>query len=354
MADWEEPFTAHYRFMRVSRQTGLETEELSMFEQGGSITRNSDTSTKESGKANITGDFDIGSDLVRIYLDATGMYTGWQESAVLGTFLPSVSSRDVDGPMSSSSVDLDGRLKELDDDDFDGPITIEAGSKPVEEAKKIAEGCGLTVIADDSDYTLSTTWTFGAESDEKGKLDAVNALLDIAGFASADTDEMGNVLMRRYVDPTERPVAHRFVEGPNARFLAQMDDELDTSDVKNVMKAIYSTQDVTVIGIAEDDDPNSRWSTVTLGRRIVGTERYNDEATQEQANAKAKELLANSQSVIHRVTFEHTYIPNVRITDAVSIDFSTGGVSGDFVTRTQKITLGAGCMFKDEVKRSER
>lgn len=354
MADWTEPFTAVYRFMRVDHATMLETERLTNLEQSGSITRDSDTEIKERGRLTAHGVFDIGADYLRVYLDATGMYTGWKESRALGTFVPSVSSRDVDGPSSTSSVSLSGLLKVVDDDDFDAPVTLEQGANVLEYVTGLLEDMGLRVEADESNYALSSTWSFGVDSNESGKLSAINELLDIAGFYSAMTDEYGTVKLMRYVRPGDRKPIHSFVEGRNARFLKQVTDELDTSDVKNVMRAIYSTQEATVIGIAIDDDPSSKWSTVTLGRRIVGSQRYNDEVDQETADAKALELLVNSQSVIHRVTIQHTYVPGLGITDAVTADYPTGGVSGVFVTRTQDINLGVGCLVESEVKRSER
>lgn len=354
MTDWAEPFTASYRFMRVDHSTMMETERLTSLEQSGSISRNQDTALKESGRLTAHGPFDIGADFLRVYLDAEGMYTGWRESVVLGTFLASTSSREVDGPNSTSSVSLTGLLKIADDDDFDAPVTLQAGEDVVSFCASVLEDIGLRVERDESDFTLSVPWVFGAESGEEGKLDAVNELLDMAGFSSARTDPMGTVQLRRYVDPSGRSPSHAFAEGRNARFLTTMTDELDTSEVRNVVKAIYSTQNGTVIGVAEDDDPASPWSTASLGRRIVGVYRYSDDADQVAADAKAAELLAGSRSVIRRVTLEHVIVPGVSIGDVFSADYPTGSVSGDFAVRTQDIDLGAGCMVTTEGKRSER
>ena len=355
MTDWTEPFLARYRFMRVDHSTYLETEEVGNLEQSGSITRNQDTSLKESGKLTAHGRFDIGPDFLRVYLDATGLYTGWEESVALGTFITSASDRDIDGPYSKSSVNLTGLLKMVDDDDFDAPVTLEAGQPVVQYVRQVLEGCGLWVEADDSDYSLSAAWTFGAGSGEDGKLSAVNELLDMAGFSSARTDEMGVVQLRRYVEPSKRSPSHEFVEGRNARFLSQMTEVVDSSKVKNVMRVIYTSQNKTVVGVAEDNDPSSRWSTVTLGRRVVGTERYQDEVDQETADSKAMELLVSSQSITRKVNISHVIVPGLTISDVVSVDYSTGGVSGaGFAIRTQDIDLGDGCIVKSEVRRSER
>lgn len=355
MADWSEPFTAEYRHMRVSRATGREVGLLAQFDQSGTLSYNVDKQTKASGSCSVHAPLDIGADLVRVYLDATGQVTGWQESVCLGTYLPSVASYEIDGVVRKAPVALDGRLKELADDDFDVPLSVPAGSDPVAYAAEIVRDCGLSVAGEvESGYELSVPWSFGLDSGERGKLTAVNALLALAGFSSADTDAMGNVVFSRYVELADRAPVHTFEEGPGARFLARAADERDSSQVANVVRAVYSTQESTVIGSAVDSDPASEWSTATVGRRIAKTYDYNDEATQEQADAKAAELLRTEQSVIRRVTVRHVIVPGLVSGDAVAILWPTGGVSGKFSVRTQDIDLGAGCMVTSELKRTER
>lgn len=346
--DWSEPFHSEYRFMRVSRSSGAETARLAGFLDGGSIERNADTQVKEKGSVTHSGPLDLGADLVRVYLDATGMYTGWSASVPLGTFLPSTTSRDVEGAVSTCKVDLTGRLGELAQDQFERPVSVPSGADPVAKAAEIARSAGLDVIADASPYRLSTAWTFGLDNkDGDSKLDAVNDLLEIAGFSSAATDPMGRVLMRSYAPPGEREPVHAFAEGKDARFLRTMTDERDVSRVANVVVVVYSDQESTVIGTAVDSDPRSPYSTTSMGRRIVARYEYSDAATQRQADAKAAELLKTNQSVVRRVTFTHTYAP-LTVGDVVSMDYATGGVRESLAIRTQAIDLGAGCTVKCE------
>lgn len=358
MADWSLPFTVTYRFMRVSRADGLETAKLSGFQTGGSITRNIDTDTYDSATVNYAGKLDIGSDLIRIYADVE-FIDGTTTSEALGTFLPTITSYDLHGSQASCTVNLDSRLLELSEDSFDSPQTLQAGSNAIAFARQIIENAGLTCLADDSDYTLSTTWTFGlsensSSSGEGGSLlQAVNSLCDLAGFSSAYADPYGNICLEKYVEPARRGVLHSFVEGENARFLSEVTQERDTSEVANVIYTIYETEDATIIGEAVDDDPNSEFSTVTLGRRRVAKYSYNDETTQSAADAKALELLATNQSVINRVTIEHTYVP-VTCNNAVRFEYPTAGITGDFTIRTQTINLDAGILTKSELRSFER
>lgn len=356
MADWHEPFAASYRFMRVSRATGYEIGRLDGI-RGGTLQINRDTATFEAGTVASASLLDLGSDLVRGYLDAE-WGDGAAESVCLGTWLASIPSRDVDGPLDSCTAYLDGRLQELQDDSFPAPITVGAGGNIVDTARAIAEAAGLPVSATPSDAVLGAAWAFGLESDAGGdggsKLEAVNSLLSLAGYSAAYTDPMGTVIMSPYVDPSRRQPVWIFEEGIAATFLAEAREERDSREVANVAMAIYETDDATVIGEAVDDDPMSPYSTVSLGRRKVAKHSYNSTATQAEADAKAEELLRTNQSTIRRVTLRHVRCP-ARVGDAVEVRWPSAGITGTYVVRAQSVEIGsAGCLTTSELRAFER
>lgn len=356
MADWTQPFVAAYRLVRVSRTTLMELGTLpNAVLDGSTITRNVDTTEYESASVKMVGSVDVGADLLRVYLDAT-FEDGTTEHVALGTFSVATPKRDVRGALSEWEVKLSGRLADVNEDEFERPVTIPAGSYAVAEAAAILQGCGLDVIYDESSWQLSADWVVGLGSSDDSptsKLAVVNQLLSLAGFSSAITDGYGRALLRQYRDPADRAPSLTFAEGVNARFLTEAEDERDVTDVANVVVAAYSTQDSTTIGTAYDDDPRSPYGISTLGRRKVKRYEYNDEATQVQADAKAEELLRTQQSVIHRVTLSHVW-SDVLPTDVVGVEWPTAGISDTFAVRTQSIQLGAGCLTKSELRRFER
>lgn len=356
MADWHRPFTATYRFMRVSRSTGYETAQLDGI-KGGTLQLNQDTATFESATLGTASYFDLGSDLVRCYLDAE-WDDGTAESVCLGTWLATIPGRSVDGVQETCTAYCDGRLQELQDDSFSAPVTVDAGENIVSTAAAIAQQAGLTVVYTPSDATLGTAWTFGLESqgeeDGGSKLDAVNSLLSLAGYGSASTDTMGRVVMAPYVDPDRRTPVWTFEEGLNATFLSKAEEERDSRDVCNVVLAIYESDEQTTIGEAVDDDPMSPYSTVRLGRRKVAKYTYNDSATQAKADAKAAELLKTQQSTIRRVKLSHVRCP-ARVGDVVQVKWPSAGISGTYVVRTQTVDIGsAGCLTQSELRAFER
>lgn len=356
MADWTVPFESAYRFMRVSRTTGYEVGQIDGI-RGGTIQLNQDTATFEGGTVETARFFDVGADLVRGYLDAT-WEDGTSESACLGTWLASIPSRDIDGVVEACTVYLDGRLQELQDDSFEVPVTYAAGTNIVDAAKAIAVQAGLPVNATPSSAVLGAAWTFGlqSEGEEDGgsKLDAINALLRMAGYSAASTDPTGTVVMEPYVDPAGRSPAWSFVEGVGATFLSKAVEERDSRDVCNVVLAIFETDDATTIGTAVDDDPMSPYSTVSLGRRKVAKYTYNGTATQSAADRKADELLATQQSTIRRVTLSHVRCP-ARVGDVVTVDWPSAGISGTYAIRKQAVSIGSpGCMTQSELRAFER
>lgn len=358
MPDWTKPFESGWRWVRVSRSTGYETEQLGNLTTG-SLSINSNTTVFESASVNCIGMLDVGHDFVRCYLDAR-WDDGTTESVCMGTWLANVPSRDVYGSYEECTVRLDGRLIELDEDSFENIVTVAKGQDPVAYAKSVCEASGLTVLQlDPYSGTLGSTWRFGLEGmsmDEDyigSKLKAVNSLLREAAFRSSETDVYGNVLFRKRIDYDAAPI-WTFAEGINATFLSSATDERDVTEIANKVIAVYETEEATTIGIAEDNDPASPWSTVSLGRVRCKVYHYDTTATQQKANDRAARLLNEQQSVTRRVTISHVYCP-VRVGDIVSIDYPSARISGKFAIRTQEIELGgAGCLTKSELRRFER
>lgn len=360
MADWTKPFESGWRWVRVSRLTGYETEQLPNLTTG-SLTINSDTDTFESASVDCIGALDVGNDLVRCYLDATWP-DGTTESVCMGTWLPSIPSRDVSGSYQECSVQLDGRLLELAEDSFENIYTVKANQNPVSKAKSICEGANLKVVqADTFSGTLGTNWRFGLDgmngegiADSGSKLQAVNGLLAAADFRAAQTDPFGNVVFRKDAEIDSTTPVWDFREGPSATFLNEATDEFDATDVANKVIAVFETEGATTIGIATDTDPASPWSTVSMGRTKAKVYNFDSAVTQAQANRKAADLLRTQQSVVHRVTIQHVHCP-VRVGDVVSINYGSAGIAGTFIVRTQDVDLGsAGCLTKSELRRFVR
>lgn len=360
MPDWKKRFASSYRYMRVDRKTNLDVERLRNICNGGTIERNLDTNY-ETGKVSYKGALDLGSDLLRVYLEAA-FPDGSIHLEPLGTFLVSTPKRPIGQAL--AEADLSGRLAEVDEDEFDQPRLVPAGTNAVDYAAKLLREAGLEVNADQSDFKLTTAWVVGAigngESNYRTRLKAVNALLAAAGFSSASCDPLGRVLLRKYIEPDKRAPTMVMEEGKGARFVDDGTEEFDKSKVANVVHIDYSTSDESIRGTAIDSDPNSEYSTVRRGwRKAVSYTRselpHGSTAAERQANAnaEAQSLLATEQSAIHRLTATHIYAP-VGISDAIDVRWPSEGISGNFAIRKQTLTLVGGCPMELEMRRFER
>ena len=379
MADWTKPFEASYAWWRVPRSSyrhpvpelgsgdpgffdiGTEVERITNI-TGGTIEVNDNTNTFETANATCIGPLDIGTDLIRCHMTAT-WEDGTVEDVVLGTFVPNVPRRDVRDSYEKREVQLDGRLMEMDTDSFEDVYVIPKGDNGFGHYSPIVRESGLTFantyvrLNDVPIQPTNATLTFGldAEGEKAGgsKLDFLNTLTSLWGYRAAKTDEYGRIRMQLPIDYDADPV-WRFVEGINATFLADVTDERDTTDVCNVVLAIYESPDATVIGTAVDDDPTHEHSTVSMGRRKVAKYKYQDTVTQEQADATAQRLLVTQQSVVHRVTVQHVWC-GTRVGDVVELDYPSAEISGKFAIVQQSIEIGsAGCMTTSELRRFER
>lgn len=363
MVNWNRPFSAQFRVAVVDRVSGNETAVLNNVKVGGVIERNLDTKIKESAQVEFSDNVTFGSSRVRLYAHVT-FADGEQTSVVLGTFVPNVPKWHIGDGLQVKKLDLYGLLQELEDDMFEQPITIKKGSFAVDEAARICSESGVTVAPyNRGSYQLKDTWTFGmygSNSEQNGsKLDAVNALLELAGFQSARTDELGRVLLLPYSETSERSVSYTF-SSENAQFLDNVDIERDMGDVANVVKVVYWSTDKEFTGIAVDDNPKSELSTVSRGRRVVRAytfsnipDKMSDDAIRKLAHDKAVELLNGSQAVVHRVKFVHMLAP-VTLGDDVSFQWREFGISGAYRVRVQHITLDAGIPVECEARRFER
>lgn len=361
MADWTKPFEARYVWKRVPRLSykgggssgyshgiGSETETVKLLTEG-TIETNSDTATFESGTAYCMNMPDIGTDLLRCHMVAT-WEDGTTEDVVLGTFLPNVPAKGIG---TRTTIKLDGRLMELRDDAFYTPRTIARGVDCGSYAQLLCWERGITTTLPfpATGRTLGTTWALGFDEDSDTVLATVNELLRQAGMRSASTDEYGRVRLRLPVDYSSNPV-WTFREGAGAVMLNEATDEKDATGVCNVVKVTYETNDATTVGVAED--MTSKWSIANLGRRKVAQYKYNDTATQAQANSKAQELLDSQLSVVRRVTITHVWC-GARTGDVVALEWPSQGISGNFAIRKQEISVGsAGCLCTSELRRFER
>jgi hypothetical protein len=188
--------------------------------------------------------------LVRIiysFNDDNGEYGEY----VIGTFIVCYSSttniadygsgRDgsmyVSGTANGYSV-----LKVLKDRVVGMPLTVKAGSNPVDVARSyIKDLFGLRVDYAPSTYTLVSDHTF--EPDDS-YLTIVNWLLSTAGYASVSPSKDGVCMMFPDVEPTKGGTMFTFTNDDQSIMYPEVVEENDWQDTPNVARLYYETDEM--------------------------------------------------------------------------------------------------------------
>lgn len=346
--DWHSSeFKTSYQYVQVDRSTFADKQELEVFENGGQIDRKALTATKVSGYVPFVSMPEIGNDFLRIYLTAEA--AGQRQKVALGTFLVSAPSSTLTGkrdymqiPLRTGAAALDSLLRIVDEQHFSSPVSLSAGTLAIGAARAIVEAEGLSVVADSSTVELQKDMVFDSG---ENKLDAINMLLEYAGFSSLDIDGYGTARMRRYVDPALLSAAVVWSDRvPGCTFVPEVKHEFDKSNVPNKVIAIYSSEQTTMTAVAINDDPGNQYSTVSRGREVTHVETVSEVESQAALEAKARQVLISLTSAVEHITIEHSFEP-FELGDGAMLDYSAAGqqFSGVVVSSSMKLAPSMPC-----------
>ena len=332
--DWHIPREGVYRFRRVSYATRQEIEELSSIEPGGTITRNTNTDLKESGKLTAVGPLSIGDDLIRIYYVVEDD-DGGEEAMAIATMHASVESSTYTSATETCTVTLYSALLTLQGAELTASLTIPSGTVAVSQAAALITGLGLPVIASPSAKALTADRSYDAGSTY---LKVVNDLLDFAGYWSALVDGWGRVVLAPYEAPADRSSVWDFKDGENCIYLPDVSTTTDAFSVPNVCILTSSTSGAGLIGTYTNADPASPYSTVSRGRSIAMTDTVSDAVDQADLVTRAKIKLATATSATEITTIKHAYAP-VSIGDVVGFAWGRHSLACDGSVQSQDISL---------------
>lgn len=310
---------------------------------GGSLEWNDLSDVKASGSLDYIEKPDIGNDLLRVVSVSTDLTTGEFERVVHGTYLVSTPSSTYRGAIEEGTTDLYSVLQVLAEDYFEEPFVLGAGATVVTAAANIVVSAGLPVVASPSDVQIAGDIVF--DSDDS-KLEIVNSLLEMAGFASADCDGYGRVLFRPCGGDLQAP-RWSLADDATCLFRSGITHEFDVFSVPNVVVVgcKSSGEDDVAPGIAVNDDPGSPFSTVSRGRRIVLHETVSNVADHDALQAKAERTLLEKMALADDYEVAHSYIP-LNMGEVCALRYDKAGVRCDnlvAVRRNMKLRPGMEC-----------
>jgi hypothetical protein len=215
----------------------------------------------------LTELFEPLSDRVRAHALLAMPDGGWCEW-VLGTFHLNIAATSWATAAGPTTLDGQDSLIVLVEDKFDTRYRVAKNANYRTAVVAILNGAGFakTNIATTSDtLPADMEWEPGTS-----KLEAINALLDEAGFRDLTMDATGVPTAAQYVKPAQAPVVWTYTVDASSVVQPGVDVTLDLDEVPNKWIAFVSEPDRPVIRSAYvNSDPNSILSTVSRGRTIV-------------------------------------------------------------------------------------
>lgn len=343
---WTLPRSGPLRFVRVSYDDRVELAPLATVQGGGYISRQLETSLKETGGLQIVNPPSIADDLVRIYYEPTDS-EGESESVALATMHAAKASTRYTSAAQPATWTLYSALLTLQQTVLTESLTIAAGSVAVTEASDLCTDLGLPVVATPStkELTVDHSWNAG-----DSYLKIVNELLDFAGYWSVRPDGQGRVVMAPYVEPGNRAAVWEFEPGANCIFVGDVAYESDAFDVPNVCVLTCSNGDTSFSGSYTNDDPSSPYSTVTRGREIALVETVTDAVDGADLALRAQKRLMTATAATERLTVRHAYAP-ITIGAVVQFSWPKHGIAVRASVQSQDITLGRACLTTSVLKR---
>lgn len=229
------------------------------------------------------------------------------------------------------------------------PLTVPKGTNATAKARNMLalgedrDGLGLSVIRDTTEtYALAADHTFDPEETYLG---AVNWLLGAAGYASADVNPRGEIVFRKYVDPSRKLPTFSFANDERSIMLRGVAETSDYMSSPNVVRMCYEDDEVCVKAVAKSVS-GSRSSLQARGGREVTLYEEPDELTGdklESIKAKALQRLRDNGSDIIHLQWSHAYVP-ISCGDSVEVSYS--GKSWNMNVTNMTVELSPSCPTK--------
>lgn len=145
---------------------------------------------------------------------------------------------------------------------------------------------------------------------------------------------------------------HVYVEGQYSVISDDVEVDTDYFDKANVFRAVWSSPDMpgAMVAEVENDDPESPFSTVTLGVRIVETEEVSDVADYAELQARAAQMRYRALQTVETVNFVTALNPTHNTWDTVGL--SVGGESGIYTEVAWRMTLDASGQMQHRAERT--
>lgn len=329
--NWSKGFEARYYMTIVDARSWRDREKIKI--TGGSVSR-SEGGLRESADISCKS-YDKGEQWIRIWMDAR--QEGAAEHIALFTGLATSPDDDIDGPVTSNSLECYSVLKPAEDvllpRGWYAPKGASASILIMDLLKVTPAPVTITgnaprlmqnIIAEENESHLSMI--------DKILL-AINWRIRIAGD--------GSILVSA---PAETPSA-RYSVTENDSVEPKLTKSLDWYSCPNVLRVVSNDQAVTI----RDDSETSQLSVQNRGREIWAEESSCELSDGETLYEYARRRLKELQKVSENISYDRRFNPDLMVTDLVNLHYPEKKIDGDYYITSQRIELGYGAKTTEEV-----
>lgn len=229
---------------------------------------------------------------------------------------------------------------------LESPLYIEAGTNYITQIVQLLNSCGIEKIeADETPYTFSNSredWEIGTPI-----LDIANQLLLEISYNSAWVNLEGAVRLTKYQTPDISNVSHTYSANEYSIIEDNYEITSDRFDKSNVFRITCENPELSnsMVAISENDNPDSPFSTVNIGR-ILYTEQVDNIPSQDALQEYADRLKYQSLQETETVEFMTAIVPTHETYDVVALE--NGDMAGIY-TETEwwfNVTAGGSMTHK--------
>ena len=226
----------------------------------------------------------------------------------LGVYLFSSPSMEHDAAGIGYKCDLQTKVQILDEDCVPATYTVPKGTKVVDKVVELIKSTGETKVQADASSSVTRvaqTWDAGTS-----KREIINDLLDGINFWAIYTDGDGFFQVRKYVEPSKRPVSWSFAPGSAAIHSVEWTRTQDLAAIPNrvILTAPCDGENEGLVATATNQNASNPYSYQARGRWISKVEQV-DADTQATLDEQAKRKLNEAMTPVASLTATHAIVP---------------------------------------------
>lgn len=319
--DWTKSMKQEFEFYKVNPATWKDDEQLHHITNF-KIVR--DLSESTCGHANISTTKDYGESYIRAYMKCTQGEE--QEMVPLATVLAQTPGKQYDGFKATYDIDAYTPLIELKNDKPPIGYAIKKGLNVMIQACRLtAENINAPLIEAKREGQNFRN-NFCANLDDTW----LSFISDMIQYVQMrfEIDGMGRVTFAPFQELSSLSPCWTYTDDENSIFYPEIKDDQDFYSIPNVVEILYSSYKGMMYVRVENNDPNSKVSTVNRGRTILYRDTnpsVSETATIKEVKEYAVTLLKELSSLEHTVTYSHGFTP-VQIGSCVRLNYERAGL----------------------------